>query len=162
MPAAPPPRRPAGLSRRTFLRGAVAGGGALLAAPAFGGLRWASGATPSPPGTRPFPSVPEGTDMLPQIEHIVVVMMENHSFDNYLGMLGRGDGFTLDASGKPTAALPDGKGNLVHAFHMPTPCQLDGKPSQAWNAATCNGTAGATTASSSATADQWPWATGRA
>src|SRR5207302_2454062 len=28
----------------------------------------------------------------------------------------------------------DGHGNLVHAFHMPTPCQLDSKPSQSWNA----------------------------
>ena len=31
--------------------------------------------------------------MLPQIKHIVVLMMENHSFDNYLGTLGRGEGF---------------------------------------------------------------------
>jgi phospholipase C len=30
--------------------------------------------------------------MLPQIKHIVVLMMENHSFDNYLGTLGRGRG----------------------------------------------------------------------
>ena len=60
--------------------------------------------------------------------------MENHSFDNYLGLLGRGDGFTLDATGKPTAANTDGHGNLVHAFHMPTPCQLEGHPSQDWNA----------------------------
>ena len=28
--------------------------------------------------------------MLPQINHILVLMMENHSFDNYLGTLGRG------------------------------------------------------------------------
>ena len=36
--------------------------------------------------------------MLPKINHIVVLMMENHSFDNYFGMLGRGDGFHLDAA----------------------------------------------------------------
>ena len=42
------------------------------------------------PGDRPDPSRPAGTDMLPQIKHIVVLMMENHSFDNYLGTLGRG------------------------------------------------------------------------
>lgn len=60
--------------------------------------------------------------------------MENHSFDNWLGKLGRGDGFTFDADGHPTASNPDGKGNVVRAFHMPTPCQLNGKPSQAWNA----------------------------
>jgi phospholipase C len=28
------------------------------------------------------------------IEHIFVLMMENHSFDNALGFLGRGDGLT--------------------------------------------------------------------
>src|SRR6185437_2728137 len=42
------------------------------------------------PGDRPDSSRPAGTDMLPQIKHIVVLMMENHSFDNYLGTLGRG------------------------------------------------------------------------
>jgi phospholipase C len=45
------------------------------------------------PGPRPMPSLPTGTDLLPQIEHIVVLMMENHSYDNYFGMLrGRGEG----------------------------------------------------------------------
>jgi phospholipase C len=68
------------------------------------------------------------------VDHIVVVMMENHSFDNIVGALGRGDGFTLDSAGVPTATNPDDQGHLVHAFHMPTPCQLHGKPSQAWNA----------------------------
>ena len=48
---------------------------------------------PARPGDRPDPSRPAGTDMLPQIKHIVVLMMENHSFDNYLGTLGRGEGF---------------------------------------------------------------------
>ena len=40
---------------------------------------------PARPGDRPDPSLPAGTDMLPQIKHVVVLMMENHSFDNYLG-----------------------------------------------------------------------------
>ncbi len=43
----------------------------------------------SQPGQRPDPSLPAGTDRIPQIKHIVVLMMENHSFDNYLGTLGR-------------------------------------------------------------------------
>ena len=38
-------------------------------------------------GDRPRPDQPEGTDLLPQIRHIVILMMENHSYDNYLGML---------------------------------------------------------------------------
>jgi phospholipase C len=86
------------------------------------------------PGSLPRPDLPVGTDTLPEIEHIVVVMMENHSFDNYLGLLGRGDGFTLDAGGRPTAANIDAAGKTVHAFHMPTTCQLPSQPSQSWNA----------------------------
>jgi phospholipase C len=86
------------------------------------------------PGSLPRPDLPVGTDTLPQIEHIVVVMMENHSFDNYLGLLGRGDGFTLGANGLPTAANTDASGKTVHAFHMPTTCQLQSQPSQSWNA----------------------------
>jgi hypothetical protein len=34
---------------------------------------------PGRPGERPDPSRLAGTDMLPRIEHIVVLMMENHS-----------------------------------------------------------------------------------
>ena len=32
-------------------------------------------------------AVKSGTDRLPKIQHIVVLMMENHSYDNYFGML---------------------------------------------------------------------------
>ena len=53
-------------------------------------------------GQRPRPDLPPGTDLLPQIKHIVVLMMENHSYDNYLGMLaGRGEGFPLGPDGHP-------------------------------------------------------------
>jgi phospholipase C len=48
-----------------------------------------------------------------QIASIVILMKENHSFDNYFGMLGRGDGFTLDAAGVPTNANPDRSGKEV-------------------------------------------------
>jgi phospholipase C len=47
---------------------------------------------PARPGDRPDPSRPVGTDLLPQVKHIIVLMMENHSFDNYFGTLGRGRG----------------------------------------------------------------------
>jgi phospholipase C len=85
-------------------------------------------------GERPDPSKPEGTDTIPQIEHVIVVMMENHSYDNYLGMLTRGDGFTLDADGKPTNANNDANGQPLRAFHMANTCQLPRQPSQAWSA----------------------------
>ena len=65
-------------------------------------------------------------------------MMENHSYDNYLGMLGRGpggqprgDGFSHGAR-RPTEANPAPDGRVQHAFRMPTTCQLAGKPSQEW------------------------------
>jgi phospholipase C len=34
------------------------------------------------PGSMPYPDRPMGTDTIPQIDHIVVLMMENHSYDN--------------------------------------------------------------------------------
>jgi phospholipase C len=127
------------VSRRAFLRdGAVLGAGLALGGTAFGRIgddrgpqRWRH---VRQPGSRPHPKLPEGVDTLPQIEHVIVVMMENHSYDNYLGMLRRGDGFRLDDDGRPRVALPDGNGNLVRAFHMPSTCQLNAVPSQAWNA----------------------------
>ena len=118
------------ISRRDVLRGA----GALGLGLTFGG--WPDVARARghrQPGSLPNPKLPEGTDTLPQIEHIVIVMMENHSFDNYFGTLSRRVGFPIH-DGVRTAANPDGMGNLIHAFHMPSTCQLDAHPSQAWNA----------------------------
>jgi len=118
------------LSRRQFIGSGLAG--ASLALGACGGSL-PSAMTPSPrtkgvraPGSVPRADRAAGTDLVPQIEHFVVVMMENHSFDNILGLIGRGDGFVLGADGHPTATNPDGNGNDIHAFHMPTVCQTNG------------------------------------
>ena len=73
-----------------------------------------------------------GTDTLPQIRHIVVLMMENHSFDNYFGLLGRGDGLTVDADGLPTAANPTSDGRAVRAHPMSSTEQAPGVPTQGW------------------------------
>ncbi len=86
------------------------------------------------PLSRPYPNLPAGTDTMPQIQHVVMLMMENHSFDNIFGMLGRGDGFTLGANRLPTAWNPYLDGRIQKAFPMPTTCQLSGKPSQEWKA----------------------------
>ena len=86
------------------------------------------------PGSLPYPKLAAGTDTIPQVKHIVVLMMENHSYDNHLGMLNRAgaDGFNLGTNGKPTETNPYPDGKLQHAFRMPTTCQLSGKPSQTW------------------------------
>jgi phospholipase C len=86
------------------------------------------------PGSLPYPQLSAGTDTIPQIEHIVVLMMENHSYDNKLGMLRRpgADGFRLGHHGLPLATNPYANGDIQHAFHMPTTCQLDGHPAQDW------------------------------
>jgi len=128
----------AGLSRR----GLLLGGSAAAAALAVGGWRAASARAARPglaralraPGSLPYPHLRPGTDTIPQIEHIVVLMMENHSYDNHLGMLGRAgaDGFTLGSNGLPTATNPYPDGDIQHAFRMPTTCQLSGQPSQTW------------------------------
>jgi phospholipase C len=136
---------PDGPSRRVLLgaslaAGAVAGTGAWRPAAARGATRPAGRAARGAsrarrvPGSLPYPELAEGTDTIPEIQHIVVLMMENHSYDNHLGMLGRAgaDGFTLGPDGKPTASNPYPDGKIQHAFHMPTTCQLSGKPSQTW------------------------------
>jgi phospholipase C len=93
------------------------------------------------PGSLPNPAIAAGTDTLPEIEHVVVLMMENHSYDNFLGMLGRGpyqaprgDGLTIAAAGYPTATNPYSNGSVQRSFHMPNTCQSDGKPAQDWEA----------------------------
>jgi phospholipase C len=123
------------LNRRAILRAGVAGaaGLGLGAWGSAGALARASSLRQ--PGSLPYPNLAPGTDTIPQIKHIVVVMMENHSYDNRLGTLRRpdADGFQF-ARGVPTATNPYANGDLQHAFHMPTTCQLNGKPSQEWTA----------------------------
>ncbi len=125
------------------MRGA-AGGAALAAA---GGLpAWARPAVRASghlrqPDSLPFPHLPAGTESMDQIKHIVVLMMENHSFDNMLGMVphqvaGRGtvDGLTQNRGGKIVDHNPAAQGEQVYARHAATPCQPPHEPSQAWNA----------------------------
>ena len=92
------------------------------------------------PDSRPFPHLPAGTPSIPEIEHVVVLMMENHSFDNLLGLVpsqvpgrGRVDGLTV-RDGKPLNFNLDAQGHPVYASHATSPCQLVGLPTQAWNA----------------------------
>ena len=136
-----PSPEPGTITRRALLR-ATAGAAALITT--HGLPAWARPvARPAGlrgPGSLPFPGRPEGTASMPQIEHIVVLMMENHSFDNLLGMVphqvpGRAtvDGFRLK-QGRPVNANPDAAGTLVPAQPAASPCQHAGQPSQTWNA----------------------------
>lgn len=76
-----------------------------------------------------------------KIKHIVVLMMENHSFDNLLGMVphqvpGRQnvDGFTLDRHGRVANFNPGQHNQRIHGRHAPTPCQPPHEPDQTWDA----------------------------
>ncbi|HWE59326.1 MAG TPA: alkaline phosphatase family protein [Solirubrobacteraceae bacterium] len=141
------------ISRRQLLaRGGAAAAG-LAAAGAYGGLpAWArpvasAASGPRAPGSLPFPHLPAGhpTPGLEQIEHVVVLMMENHSFDNLLGMVpyqvkGRAhvDGLTLRRktiiNSNPSSIAPYGiMGPDVPAQRASSPCQGPGV-SQSWNA----------------------------
>src|SRR6266702_500654 len=86
-------------------------------------------------GPRPRSALPAGTDLLPQIRHIAVLMMENHSYDNYLGMLqGRGEGFPMNRGGQPEVFNRGADGEIIRAFRLPSPVQRHGVPSQSWHA----------------------------
>src|SRR5258708_28864320 len=78
-----------GPSRRGLLKAGLAAG-AIAGTGAWG----SSGASSArrherlrQPGSLPYPRLPAGTDTIPQIENIFVVVMENHSYDKKLGML---------------------------------------------------------------------------
>jgi phospholipase C len=84
---------------------------------------------------RPEASVEAGASRLPQIEHIVILMMENHSYDNYLGMLaGRGDGLAVGPDGLPTASNNAADGTAVPLRHLAGTGQQAKVPTQSWNA----------------------------
>ncbi|HET6876002.1 MAG TPA: alkaline phosphatase family protein [Jatrophihabitans sp.] len=80
---------------------------------------------------RPDPSQPPGTDRLPQIKHIVLLMMENHSFDNYLGTLGHGRGLPVDDTGSPLP-VRQCDGTMAKLVRADSTRQVEGAPTPAW------------------------------
>jgi phospholipase C len=74
---------------------------------------------------RSDPTLSPGVDRVPGIAHIVLLMMENHSFDNYLGRLGRGDGLP-----EPAALNRTLDGTAVKSHHFASTKQTVGAPSQ--------------------------------
>jgi phospholipase C len=91
-------------------------------------------------GSLPFPDKPIGTanEQMP-FDHVVVVMMENHSFDNLLGALPlthqAADGLTFDDAGKATNSNPGSKSTppVVTAFPLKDTAQSK-SVSQSWKA----------------------------
>ncbi|MDQ0042026.1 phosphocholine-specific phospholipase C [Variovorax boronicumulans] len=114
-------------SRRKFLTGTATTGAAALALSAF------------PPAIRRALAIPANnkTGTIQDVEHIVILMQENRSFDHYFGTLmgvrGFGDRFTIplpkgmnvwqqsDASGKPILPyhLDSRKGNAQRVSGTP-------------------------------------------
>ena len=91
-------------------------------------------------GSLPFPDRPVGTvnEEMP-FDHIVVVMMENHSFDNLLGALAAHapdvDGLTFDGAGNATNANPGAAATAAEVAAFPLTNTAQAKNvSQSWRA----------------------------
>ncbi len=131
----------ASLTRRALLRRGGSLAAAASGATAAGGMLRTALALAHPlrrPDSLPDPSRPAGTidEALP-FDHIVVVMMENHSFDNLLGALARSGqpkahGLHIDHRGIARNQNPGPEGP-VHSFPIGTTAQ-GSSVSQSWNA----------------------------
>jgi phospholipase C len=135
-----------GITRRRLLTGAAAGAALALTG---ADLKTRAATVPpassreasqplaplAPAGTLPYPHLPPGTDTLPKIEHVVVLMMENHSFDNHFGTVRRRglDGLTF-RSGRAVNSNPNPAGGLVYSEPAPSTCQAGYHISQSWDA----------------------------
>jgi phospholipase C len=63
-------------------------------------------------------------------------MMENHSYDNYLGCLERGDGLSpAEVAGTPAAGNRTSSGSVVAPHHLTTTEQYPKIPTQSWEEA---------------------------
>ena len=130
-------------NRRSVLRAGLGAASAAGLGAAVGlgtGVRPVRAATSSlrGPGAMPYPSQPVGqyTGAFP-FDHIVLVMQENHSFDNYLGMLPvsgqpRADGFTFNEAGEPVNWNPVGN-ERMYVYHQSGDIGAQDSGSQSWN-----------------------------
>jgi len=62
-------------------------------------------------------SIPTKTAKLSDIEHVVIMMQENRSFDHYFGTLRGVRGFG-DRRDRKAFAQPDGSGGVIYPFHV--------------------------------------------
>jgi phospholipase C len=130
------------LTRRTLLRYGGSLGVAVAGSTAAGGILRTLAAQARmlrQPDSLPNPRVAAGTpnEALP-FDHVVVVMMENHSFDNLLGALHRSGqpkahGLKINRHGVAHNSNPGPEGP-VQSFVIPTTAQAP-SVTQTWNAA---------------------------
>jgi hypothetical protein len=65
----------------------------------------------------PIPSRPQMAGGIHTIKHVIVVMQENRSFDNYFGTFPGADGIPWQGT-RPSTCLPDPRlGHCVRPFH---------------------------------------------
>ena len=100
-------------SRRKFLTGTATTGAAALALSAF------------PPSIRRALAIPANnkTGTIQDVEHVVILMQENRSFDHYFGTLagvrGFGDRITIPLpKGRNVWQQIDGQGKVVPPYHL--------------------------------------------
>jgi phospholipase C len=97
------------------------------------GSQPASHGVSPPPATTPRPSAtPSGLPPPPQeprlihrIKHVIVIMQENRSFDEYFGTFPGADGIPMK-DGRPAVCLPGPKGACVAPFHDPNDVNFGG------------------------------------
>jgi phospholipase C len=64
---------------------------------------------------------------LAKIEHVIVIMQENRSFDHYFGTFPGAEGIPMDGNGVPTVCIPDPKaGACVRPYHLTTDKNIGG------------------------------------
>ncbi|HEY2916048.1 MAG TPA: alkaline phosphatase family protein [Candidatus Limnocylindrales bacterium] len=81
-------------------------------------------ASPTSPGATP----PTMLELARQkIQHVVVIMQENRSFDAYFGTYPGADGIPMNANGKPSVCVPDpAKKTCVRPYHDTNDIQVGG------------------------------------
>ena len=114
--------------------------GALLALSL--GCTRASGSGATDAGTAPGGAgtgagTPDPAVLRAHIQHIVIIMQENRSFDHYFGTFPGAEGIPRDAQGVPTVCVNDPKtGTCVKPFHLAADKNVGG-PHDSKAATTC-------------------------
>ncbi|MFP5471998.1 MAG: phosphocholine-specific phospholipase C [Gammaproteobacteria bacterium] len=118
-------------TRRNFLRASATTAGAAAALAAF------------PPSIRRALAIPANnvTGTIKDVEHVVILMQENRSFDHYFGTLpgvrGFGDRFTVPLPGGLNVwQQSDGNGKVILPFHLDSSkgnAQRDGGTPHDWD-----------------------------